>query len=307
MRTKPIRVGTRESSLALWQANEVVKRLRQANCTTDIIKVMSSGDSERSKPLQAFDQRGIFTRALDQALLDDAADIAVHSLKDYPTTPEAGVVIAAHLPREKPFDVFVPGRDTFDMDDPDTETTIATGSIRRRAQWLWRFPAHRMIGLRGNVPTRLGRIRENEACGGGILAFAGLARLGLFASGMRVLEWMVPAPAQGIIAVACRASDTRMKKLLQTISDGSAMQAAHIERSFLRTLEGGCSAPIGALAAPVKDGWQFKGRLASPDGFSRVDIQELIAGDDWTGAGERLARQCLQRGGAEIMKGMPNA
>ncbi len=299
---RKIRIGTRSSKLALWQANTVAEKLRNVGADVELVEVKSQGDLDQTTPLHQFGQTGIFTRTLDIATLDETVDVAVHSLKDYPTLAPRGLKVAAWLPRENSVDVLVPRKGLSYHEIVSGDMTIATGSTRRRAQWLHRFPNHKTIELRGNVPTRLSKISSGKNGDGGILAFAGLHRLGLSPTGMVPLTWMTPAPAQGVVACVCRTDDREISEVLTKISDDEAMMASHIERHFLRTLEGGCSAPIGAYVYRGVGKWVFTGCLLDVDGTTRVDVTGKFKISRWRQKGREMAKRCLSLGGDEIMK-----
>lgn len=302
----PLRIGTRDSALAVWQARDVAAKLAHIGVPSTLVFVKSAGDLNTTTPLHQMGSTGLFTKVLDDALLQKTVDIAVHSLKDYPTQAPEGLTIAAVLERACPYDVLVPKTDATFMETANTAATIATGSIRRRAQWKHRFPHHTIENLRGNVNTRLQKLQDN-AWQGAIFAAAGLDRLQLRPSNAVVLDWMVPAPAQGIVGIGCRAADAAIVAVLEKISNPASAIEAQAERQFLRTLEGGCSAPIGALLQQTTTGWVFNGVLSALDGTTAVRVQQSIAPEQLATAGVTMAHWVLENGGAAIMKSIKNA
>lgn len=301
----PIKIGTRDSALALWQAQDVADQLAKIGIPTVLVPVKSAGDLNTSTPLHQMGTTGLFTKVLDDALLNHTVDIAVHSLKDYPTQAPEGLAIAATLERAFPYDLLVPKTDADFLQSADLQT-IATGSIRRKAQWLWKFPHHKVENLRGNVQTRLQKLADNP-WQGAIFAAAGLDRLNLRPANAIVLDWMVPAPAQGIVGVGCRAADADIVALLQKINNPVSAIQSRAERQFLRTLEGGCSAPIGALLQKDAAGWQFTGVLTALDGSAEVRVHQTIAAENLDTAGADMAQWVLENGGAAIMKAIKHA
>lgn len=298
MNTTTIKIGTRNSALALWQAQNVYSILQKSGHKAEIVEVQSAGDIDLSTPLHQFSGTGIFTKVLDDALLKKEVDIAVHSLKDYPTQAPEGIEMAAVLERGPHEDILVK-RDS-DHSEINAKATIATGSIRRRAQWLSKYPQHTFENLRGNVQTRLRKLNEST-WQGAIFAKAGLQRVSLLPENHEVLDWMIPAPAQGIIGITCRKEDLEIFDFLKVINHEETFMLAEIERQFLRTVEGGCSAPVGALAE--KKGHQIKltAGVFALDGSTKM-VDSLSA--DITNAtqlGNQLAEKVLTNGGKQIM------
>lgn len=294
---KRLRIGTRDSELALWQAQTVKDRLAGKGTETELVPVKSTGDLVLDKPLYELGITGIFTKTLDVALLKGTIDLAVHSMKDVPTALPKGIVKAAVLKRANPLDVLVHKG----LDFLNEEGVVATGSLRRKAQWLNRYPLHEIVDLRGNVNTRMQKLRENE-WHAAIFASAGLERIGLLPEEHTPLQWMLPAPAQGAMLVVCRESDPGTLGRLSELNDPESELCTTVEREFLRVLEGGCTAPIGALAT-IKDGFvRFRAGVFSLDGSLQVQIDREIQRDKATGFGRFCAREVLDSGGAEIME-----
>lgn len=278
---KTIRIGTRDSELALWQAKTVQHQLEALGYPTEIVGTKSEGDIELNKPLYEMGVTGIFTKTLDIALLKGEIDLAVHSMKDVPTLLPEGLAVGAVLKRGTPHDVLVyKGNLSFLEDEV---ATIATSSLRRKAQWLHRYPHHKIENLRGNVNTRLQKLSDNP-WNGAIFASAGLERIDKLPQNHLVLDWMLPAPAQGAIMVTVREDNVAVQETLVHLHDAYTYIATQLERDFLRALEGGCTAPIGAFAQLKGGKLHFKGGLWSEDGKeARVIEEELSQIDEHTG------------------------
>ena len=297
---KIIKIGTRDSELALWQANKVRKELAVLGYESVLVPVKSMGDIVLDTPLYELGVTGIFTKNLDVALLKGTIDIAVHSLKDVPTSLPEGIVQAAVLKRANYSDILVL-KDTEEFfGQPDA--VIASGSIRRKAMWLNRYPTHTVVPLRGNVNTRLEKVEEND-WNGAVFAAAGLERIGKRPGGAVNLPWMIPAPAQGAIMIAALGNDDYIMDACEQLNHQETKVCVGIEREFLRLLEGGCSAPIGALAY-VDDKTEeinFKGVLLKTDGSKKITVAKTAK----MGSHEYLARDCvdyiINRGGRELM------
>lgn len=296
-----INIGTRKSKLALWQANEVRKQLEAFNVRCEIIPIISQGDNIQDKAIHKLGITGIFTRELDQALLNEEIDIAVHSMKDAPTTLPNGIVQSAVLERFDASDTLVLKKEkTFNI---ESDITIATGSLRRKAQWLNKYPNSKIVGLRGNVETRLKKIEKSNWLGG-ILASAGLNRLGIKPSNSMNLTWMLPAPAQGVIMVCSRENDDFANKACSTLNHRETELCSRIERDFLKTLEGGCTAPIGGLAKINKKlgSVDFKGEILSRDGKKKISVQMSCELKKYSHLGEKSANDIIRRGGKELIQ-----
>ena len=294
---KQLRIGTRDSDLALWQAQTVKGHLSERGHEAELVPVKSTGDLVLDKPLYQLGITGIFTKTLDVALLKGTIDLAVHSMKDVPTALPEGIVQAAVLKRANPLDILVHKG----LDFLNEEGVVATGSLRRKAQWLSRYPLHEIVDLRGNVNTRMQKLRENP-WNAAIFASAGLERIGLLPEAHTPLQWMLPAPAQGAMLVVCRESDTQTRERISELNHLESELCTAIEREFLRELEGGCTAPIGALAATRDSVIRLRAGVFSLDGTSQVLIDREIARDKAIGFGTYCAREVLDSGGAEIME-----
>ena len=288
---KIIRIGTRSSDLAMWQANTVAQQLEHFGCKTEIVKIDSIGDIVLDKPLYELGVTGVFTKNLDVALLNGKIDIAVHSFKDVPTQLPEGIVQAAVIKRGDFNDVLVmkDGEDFF----AEKNAVIATGSLRRKAQWLYRYPNHTIVGLRGNVNSRLQKLEDND-WNGAVFAKVGLKRLKLLPPQEEhiILDWMVPAPAQGAVLVAALDKDEELLEYVKQINHEDTAKCVKIEREFLRVLEGGCTAPIGALALIIKEEVKFKAVLFSPDGRNKMEFSKTVPVDNAWDLGEYGASFC---------------
>lgn len=298
---KIIRIGTRDSELALWQANTVAKLLQKNGYKTKLVPVKSTGDLNLDKPLYEMGITGIFTKTLDIAMINNQIDIAVHSMKDVPTALPNGIVQGAVLKRANTKDILIYRKDDSFLNE-STSSTIATGSLRRRAQWLHRYPNDCMVDLRGNVITRLEKL-QNGSWDGAIFASAGLDRIAKKPKNYIELDWMVPAPAQGAMMVVVNADNYHALEAVTMLNDYEAEMTTHIERQFLRTLEGGCTAPIGALAS-YNDKDQtidFKGVLFSLDGVTKHEIIKKVEIQQWKKLGFFAAKELLEQGGDKTM------
>ncbi len=291
-----IRIGTRDSELALWQAKTVQKKLEALEVDTVLIPIKSQGDIVLDQPLYELGITGIFTKTLDLAMINGQIDIAVHSLKDVPTALPKGIVQAAVLKRASATDVLLHKG----LDFLETEGIVATGSLRRKAQWLHRYPKHTITNLRGNVNTRLQKLKEHT-WHGAVFAAAGLQRIALLPKDALTLDWMIPAPAQGAMMIAAMEKDSATQQILSKLNHYETQVCVEIEREFLKTLEGGCTAPIGALAQIINDEIHFKGALFSLDGGQKVLIDEKRKLADVKDFGKICAETILKQGGKEIM------
>lgn len=294
---KNIRIGTRNSPLAMWQAESVAAKLRQLGCETDIVPIISSGDKHLDLPLYAMGITGVFTRDLDIALLQKEIDIAVHSLKDVPTQLPENVELIAYLERDFPRDILVRSSAAKNKDLKDLK--IATSSLRRRAFWAKEFPHTEFTDIRGNVQTRLRKLDEGVA-DATMFSRAGIERLGLPVV-YEELPMMISAPSQGVVAVAGLSENVEINKIVKKISDTKTQICVEIERDFLAVLEGGCTAPIGAFAEFNENQIRFVGRLCSLDGKNCIETDEIFDYDENKSFGEEMANKILDNGGRELM------
>ena len=292
-----IRIGTRDSELALWQAHTVEKKLNDLGYKTEIVAVKSTGDIILNKPLYELGITGIFTKTLDIAMINGQVDIAVHSMKDVPTALPEGIVQAAVLERANEKDLLLYKTN---LDFLSQEAIIASGSLRRQAQWLHKYPNHKVVDLRGNVNLRMQKLNDND-WNGALFAAAGLERIGLKPEKYEVLDWMIPAPAQGAMVVLAIAKDEFCWQAVSELNDLETDICTYIERQFLRTLEGGCTAPIGAIAKFTEDTIEFKGALFSIDGTQKMEVEKVLPIEQWKKIGFELAKEILNNGGDKLM------
>jgi len=286
-----VRLATRSSRLALWQANEVAARLLEKGVECEIVPVRSAGDIDLVNPIYEMGVQGVFTRELDIALLNNDADIAVHSLKDVPVITAKGTMVAAVLPRADVRDVLIykgkiPGNDKF---------IVATSSVRRRSQWLERFPNHETDNIRGNVETRIQKLNESNF-DGLIMARAAIDRLGMQLPFLQNLDWMLPAPGQGAIAIACRHDDKQVLNKIVKVNHRHSFIEVQAERDFLHELKGGCSAPISAHAVINNNDIMFTGAVHSIDGKQSFRVKRTFGERDFSNAGRYCAQEVLNSG-----------
>lgn len=297
---KIIRIGTRDSQLALWQAKKVERMLNELEYQTEIVPVKSTGDIILNKPIYELGITGVFTRNLDIALLNNDIDIAVHSMKDVPTVLPEGIIQAAVLKRANYNDILVlkDNEEFF----AQKEATIATGSLRRKAMWLDRYPTHTVVDLRGNVNTRLQKLEDND-WNGAVFAAAGLERIGKRPKGAVNLSWMTPAPAQGAIMIAALDEDDFIKDACEQLNHHETEVCTKIEREFLNRLEGGCTAPIGALAYVDErtEEINFKGVLLSRDGKKKIQVTKTAPVNRHRYLAKDCADYIINRGGKQLM------
>lgn len=296
---KTIRIGTRDSQLALWQAHTVADLLHKQGCKTQIVKVKSQGDIILDKPLYELGITGVFTKNIDIALLNNEIDIAVHSMKDVPTQLAKGIVQTAVLERASVYDMLV-YKDTLDFLDQQY-ALVATGSLRRKAQWLNKFPTHQITDLRGNINTRLQKLSDSN-WNGAIFAQAGLERIAVTPQNVMVLDWMIPAPSQGAIMVVARADDDYCVSETSKINHSDTAVCTYVEKDFLRELEGGCTAPIGALAKINNEQIDFVGVLLSVDGTKKIEVRKSVSRAEYKQLGADAARQVKAQLDFEIGK-----
>ncbi|MCI0465199.1 MAG: hydroxymethylbilane synthase [Gemmataceae bacterium] len=299
----PLRIGTRGSLLALWQANHVADRLRPlaAPQPVQLVEIQTAGDQVRDVPLARIGGDGLFTKEIQRALLARQVDVAVHSLKDLPTLPVDGLVLVAVPPRGPTGDALVSRRYPR-FDDLPPGAVMATSSLRRRAQLLARRPDLRVTDIRGNVETRLRKLEEHNL-DGLILAQAGLERLHLEASITEILDpaWMLPAVGQGALGLECRTGDLATRGLLEHLDHPATHWAVLAERALLRALGGGCQVPIGAATTVAVDRLMLRGVVLQPDGQRRIEGQ--ISGPATTAEdlGQQLAQDLLARGARDLL------
>lgn len=336
--SKVLRIGTRDSQLAVWQATLVQGLLKDAGVASELVYMKSEGDIDTVTPLYALGVTGVFTKTLDAALINNRIDIAVHSMKDVPVQLAGGIRQAAVLKRGSHKDIFVPhpeikdvealfGRGIIEIEDitisksgsrvkkeskktsvntgNPVEAIVATSSIRRIAQWKRRFPHHTIENLRGNVNTRLRKLRESN-WGGAIFAAAGLERIHLRPANAVDLDWMLPAPAQGAIMVVCRQDDEYAFQSCEALNDEETALCTKIERDFLSGLMGGCSTPISAFAEFKNNEVIFKGNIVMPDTYQIAETSGSFLVHLADDMGLKAAKNILSGPGKDFMERLRN-
>lgn len=293
----------------MWQTELVRSRLAAAGHASEPVEIKTTGDLAPETPLARIGSRALFTKQIDDALLEHRVDLAVHSLKDLPTQLPPGIEIGAVGKREDPRDAFL-GKWATAIGDLPVQALVATSSLRRRAQLLHYRPDLQVIDLRGNVDTRLSKLDAHSDWGGIILAVAGLVRLGL---GHRITERLAPelmlsAPGQGALAITVRAADDTVAAAVRgALHDQASALQVTAERAFLHALEGGCQVPVAALCQPIGDQWELlrlRGRVVSTDGKSLVEGSEVgpvLREEDAEAMGAALAHQLLKEGAGSIL------
>ncbi len=300
-----LRLGTRRSALATTQAAWVADRLRDLGVDVELVEVATEGDRDRTTPLATLGGTGVFVSALREALADGRVDLAVHSLKDLPTTGDPRTVVAAVPVREDPRDALV-ARDGLTLGGLPAGARVGTGSPRRRAQLEALGLGLDVVDVRGNVDTRMRTVAEGRL-DAVVLAAAGLRRLARVGEATELIDplQMLPAPGQGALAVEVRAGDHGTHATVASLDDPDARACVTAERALLAELEAGCAAPVGALAEVVEgmDGAELSLRavVAAPDGSA--ELRRSLTGDpdDADGLGRRLARILLEDGAADLM------
>jgi hydroxymethylbilane synthase len=301
---KPLRIGTRGSPLALWQARHVADLLRGVvpERTIELVEIETVGDQVRDVPLVQLGGDGAFTKAIQQALLDGRVDVAVHSLKDLPTFRVEGLMLTAVPKRGPTGDAFVSRKHRAFVELP-AGAVVATSSLRRSAQLLQRRPELNLIDMRGNVETRLRKLVEQDL-DAIILAQAGLVRLGLADQITEVLDatWMFPAVGQGALGLECRCDDDAVRVIVDRLNDAATRWAVLAERALLRGLGGGCQVPIGAVTKITADVLTLRGVVLPPDGSQRVEAEIAGPMEQAESLGQELADRLRARGAGELLK-----
>ncbi|CAN5551087.1 hydroxymethylbilane synthase [soil metagenome] len=296
--TDSVVLGTRGSRLALVQAESCAEKLRAAGMEVEVRIIKTTSEHHPDVPLAVIDQRDVFTRQLDEALLSGEIDLAVHSLKDIPTELPDGITIAAITERHDPSDALV-SDERYSVDDLPEGAVVATSSLRRRAQLLHHRPDLRIAEIRGNVDTRIRKMREGQA-DALVLARAGLERLGLKAP-HKIIPWetMLPAVGQGALAIASLRDHQLRRKIREALNHAPTERATLAERAMLLTLEGGCRVPVGGQATVEDDNIRLLGLVASPDGA--LVYKGEVEGEESEVVGERLARELIEQGAAVVL------
>jgi hydroxymethylbilane synthase len=303
---KALRIATRKSALALWQANHVQSLLREAHpgIGIELIKIVTEGDRILDRPLAEIGGKGLFLKELERAMLDNEADLAVHSMKDVPAEMAGGLVLDAVLPRANPYDALV-SRDGRLLAELPAGSRIGTSSLRRKAQLLALRPDLHVADLRGNVDTRLRKLDEGQY-DAIILACAGLERLGLgerITETLKMPDWL-PASTQGIIGLQCRQDDEHTRSLIKALADSDAMVVASAERAVAQVLEATCQVPL-AVHAVLQDGIvKLQSRVSSPNGEKAIEAGGEAPAADAVALGQQLAADLLSNGAGEIIAGL---
>ena len=294
----PAILGTRGSRLALVQAEECATTLRAAGVEVEVRVIRTTSEHLPDTPLAVIDQRDVFTRQLDEALLSGEIDLAVHSLKDVPTELPEGISLSAVTRRHDPSDALV-SDDGYTLDSLPHEAVVATSSLRRKAQLLHHRPDLKIVGIRGNVDTRVSKMRGGAA-DAVVLARAGLERLGLDAAHTVIPQDVVlPAVGQGALAIATRRDHALRELIRETLNHEATEKAVLAERAMLRTLEGGCRVPVGATSAVIGRGVSLRGLVISPDGA--LAYRGEAEGEEPEEVGGRLAQDLLGQGAAVVL------
>ena len=300
---KIIKIGSRGSKLALWQANWVKSELAKIhkNIIFEIVIIKTKGDKILDSPLSKIGDKGLFTKEIEKALLNNEVDLAVHSLKDLPTGMQKGLSIGAISKRGNAQDVFV-GKHNITLDKIEEGAVIATGSLRRKSQLLHYRSDFNIVDIRGNVQTRLKKLDKSDYTGM-IMAGVGLERMGLEDRITQYIPFnvMLPAVGQGALGVEVREDDEEIQDLIKCINDEESSITTGAERAMLKRLEGGCQIPIGALGTVNNNKLILEGIVASIDG--KKSIRDEVTGElgEWESLGNKLAEILLENGGREIL------
>jgi hydroxymethylbilane synthase len=299
-----IKIGTRGSKLALWQANHVKALLEANGFTAELVLYTTTGDLQLSLPLHEIGDKGLFTKALDDAMLRDEIDIAVHSAKDLPTELPAGIALSAIMRREDPRDVLLSRGEEFDLDNLAQGITVGTSSLRRQALLRHYLPHVELVPMRGNVDTRVAKMFAGD-CDALILAYAGVKRMGLTHLVTRKLNvsTFTPAVGQGAIGITMPVGHPATERLRAVVNDDDTESAVLAERAFLRTLEGGCHSAIFALGTVVAGSLSLSGGVAAQDGSQVLRANLDAAQADAEATGVQLAQILLQKGARIIVHG----
>ncbi|URE33580.1 porphobilinogen deaminase [Musa troglodytarum] len=301
-----VRIGTRGSPLALAQAYETRDKLMASHSelaeegAIDIVIIKTTGDKVLDQPLADIGGKGLFTKEIDEALLEGRIDIAVHSMKDVPTYLPAGTILPCNLPREDVRDAFI-CLTVKSLAELPAGSVIGTASLRRQSQILYRYPSLKVVNFRGNVQTRLKKLNEGEVQAT-LLALAGLKRLNMTENVTAILsvEEMLPAIAQGAIGIACRSNDDKMATYIASLNHDDTRLAVACERAFLETLDGSCRTPIAGYAHRDSDGnCVLRCLVASPDGTRVLETSRkgLYALDDMVAMGKDAGKELLSKAG----------
>jgi hydroxymethylbilane synthase len=295
-----LRLGTRKSKLALWQANFVKEKLEALGCKVELVPITTTGDKILDAPLAKIGGKGLFVKEIENALLAGEIDLAVHSLKDVPITIPEGLTLSAITEREEPYDVLI-SRNGNKLEELPSGAVVGTSSLRRQVQIKRRRRDLKVEILRGNVDTRLRKLKEGlyDAI---VLAYAGVKRMGFSGEISQVLEDFIPAVGQGSLAIETRAEDERVINFVKVLNHEESWLRAVCERAFLRELQGGCQVPIGAYAWIEGNRIKIKGFISDLEGERFLEGYEEGSLQEAEEVGKRLAQRLLREGGEEILK-----
>jgi hydroxymethylbilane synthase len=295
-----LKLGTRKSKLALWQANFIKEKLEALGCKVELVPITTTGDKILDAPLAKIGGKGLFVKEIENALLEGEIDLAVHSLKDVPMIIPEGLTLSAITEREEPYDVLI-SRNGKKLEDLPSGAVVGTSSLRRQVQIKRRRGDLRVEILRGNVDTRLRKLKEGlyDAI---VLAYAGVKRMGFSGEISQILEDFIPAVGQGSLAIETRAEDERVINFVKVLNHEESWLRAVCERAFLRELQGGCQVPIGAYAWIEGDRIKIKGFISDLEGERFLEGYEEGSLQEAEEVGKRLAQRLLREGGEEILK-----
>ena len=295
-----MKIGTRGSQLARWQADWVRDRIAAHGARAEIVVIQTRGDAEVDRPLHELEGKGFFTKEIEDALLDGRIDVAVHSLKDLPTTLPTGLALGAIPTRHDPREALVNGRSLADL---PAGARVGTSSLRRIAQLRFLRPDLEVVPLRGNVPTRVRKVETHDGLDAALLAIAGLERLGLGGKGAVIdpLDVM-PAPGQGALGVEIRADDQATRSALRPLHDDASAVAVSAERALLAALGGGCQAPVAAWVSREQGAEsRLYGRVTDRDGAAQLTASAELDAKKPEAAGEAVARLLESEGAASLL------
>jgi hydroxymethylbilane synthase len=295
-----LRLGTRKSKLALWQANFVKEKLEALGCKVELVPITTTGDKILDAPLAKIGGKGLFVKEIENALLAGEIDLAVHSLKDVPMIIPEGLTLSAITEREEPYDVLI-SRNGKRLEELPSGAVVGTSSLRRQVQIKRKRRDLRVEILRGNVDTRLRKLKE-ELYDAIVLAYAGVKRMGFSGEISQVLEDFIPAVGQGSLAIETRVEDERVINFVKVLNHEESWLRAVCERAFLRELQGGCQVPIGAYAWIEGDRIKIKGFISDLEGERFLEGYEEGSLQEAEEVGKRLAQRLLREGGEEILK-----
>jgi len=295
-----MKIGTRGSQLARWQADWVRDRIAAHGARAEIVVIQTRGDAEVDRPLHELEGKGFFTKEIEDALLDGRIDVAVHSLKDLPTALPPGLALGAIPTRHDPREALVNGRSLADL---PAGARVGTSSLRRIAQVRFLRPDLEVVPLRGNVPTRVRKVETHDGLDAALLAIAGLERLGLGGKGAVIdpLDVM-PAPGQGALGVEIRADDKATRSALRPLHDDASAVAVSAERALLAALGGGCQAPVAAWVSREQGAEsRLYGRVTDRDGAAQLTASAELDAKKPEAAGEAVARLLESEGAASLL------